>query len=185
MKKATREILIKQQSKTNPDGINPISTVVKAKNLIDDSPENSTPMHEVLGALVLCETVMKDLMAHIDSLTEQLNAMSETDLCAQLIKEGVLNPGETPIISVVDKRGVKTSKIVCSTTKQSLNIDALKEAAKDPGVFASLPKELKKEGLETSSRIFSLLKAGKIDDMYKPYLVVEDTTKTVFKTTKV
>ena len=180
MKKITHEIIVSQKNKSG-DGINPISTIVGAKSLFDDSSTLSSK----LGALVLIEKILKDLKDHFDNLMDELKATPSEEICKRLVEEGVLGEGETPIISVVDKTGTKTSKIVCETTRKSLNIDALKALASDPAVFATMPDELKKSSLQTTAVIKSLLDAGTLPDMYKPYVCEEEIKTTGLKGTKI
>jgi len=183
MKKKTRNIIINQQTPTK-EGINPINVVVKTKRLIS-TEEGAPALSEVLGALILVEKIIKDLTDNYDNLMDQLKATGEEEICRRLVAEGVLEEGETPIITVIDRGGGSTSKIVCDTTRQTLNIDGLKDLARDPATFAAMPAELKKEGLQTSSEIKKLFDAGKIDEAYLPYMYTSSTTITGFKTTKI
>ena len=133
-----KEIVVTQATKENPNGINPVSVVVGSKRLLDTS---DTSVSNKLAAMILTEAVIKELKDHLENLSEQLEGTSYDDITKALIDEGVLAPGETPVISVVDKKGNKISKVLTSTTKNDLVYDTFKALAKDDTFFAELPDE--------------------------------------------
>ena len=93
-------------------------------------------------------------------------------------------PGETPVISVVDKKGNKISKVLTSTTKNDLVYDTFKALAKDDTFFAELPDEYKKIDLQGKPFFSSLYKADAIDPKYKKYFSMEENTVTGLKAIK-
>ena len=121
-----KEIVVTQATKENPNGINPVSVVVGSKRLLDTS---DTSVSNKLAAMILTEAVIKELKDHLENLSEQLEGTSYDDITKALIDEGVLAPGETPVISVVDKKGNKISKVLTSTTKNDLVYDTFKALA--------------------------------------------------------
>ena len=99
-----KEIVVKQATKEDPNGINPVSVVIGSKRLLDTT---ETSVSNKLAAIILTEVVIKELKDHLDNLTTQLETTSYDDITKALVDEGVLAPDETPVISVIDKKGNK------------------------------------------------------------------------------
>ena len=176
-----KEIVDTQDTKENPNVINPVSVVVGSKRLLDTS---DTSVSNKLAAMILTEAVIKELKDHLENLSEQLENTSYDDITKALIDEGVLAPGETPVISVVDKKGNKISKVLTSTTKNDLVYDTFKALAKDDTFFAELPDEYKKIDIQGKPFFSSLYKADAIDPKYKKYFSMEENTVTGLKAIK-
>lgn len=181
-RKIKKEIVLSQQTKDNPTGISPISVLVGAKRLLDTSDAS---VSSKIGALIMGEQILADLKAQIDNLSDQLEQTDYEDIVDALIKEGVLEEGEVPVFSVIDKKGKKVSKVLTTTTTKSLNMDAFKDLVKDPDIFKALPEEFKKIDIQGKSFFSSLYKAGKIGATYEKYFSMEDSTKTTLKATKI
>ena len=176
-----KEIVVKQAPKEDPNGINPVSVVIGSKRLLDTS---DTSVSNKLAAIILTDVVIKELKDHLDNLTTQLETTSYDDITKALVDEGVLAPDETPVISVIDKKGNKISKVLTSTTKNDLIYDTFKTLAKDDSFFAELPDEYKKIDIQGKPFFSSLYKADAIDPKYKKYFSMEESTVTGLKSVK-
>lgn len=175
-----KEIVISQQTKDNPTGISPITVLVGAKRLLDSS---DAPVSTKIASLILGQQILADLKAQVENLQTQLEDASYEDVCKALIDEGLLKEGETPVFSVIDKKGKKISKVLTTTTSHSLNMDAFKEEVKDPDVFAALPDEYKKVDIQGKPFFTSLYKAGLLGS-YEKFFSMEDKTTTGLKSIK-
>ena len=176
-----KEIVVEQATKDNPNGISPISIIVGSKRLFDTT---DGPVSSKLAAMILTETIVKELKDHLENLEKQLNDASYDDVVAALVKEGVLEVGEVPVITTIDKKGNKISKVLTSTTKNDLTYDDFKTLAKDDTFFAELPDEYKKIDIQGKSFFSSLYKADAIDPKYKKYFSMEESTVTGLKAIK-
>lgn len=180
-KQVKREIVISQQTEKT-EGINPIGVLVKTRRLLGD---DGTPVSTKIGALILGEQILEDLKNQIKDLSEQLETTTYEDILKALIEEGVLHSeDEVPVFTVINKKGEKVTKALTTTTTKSLNMDAFKEAIKDPDVFKALPEEFKKTDIQGKPFFTSLYKAGKLGPVYEGYFSMEDSIKNTLKTIK-
>ena len=180
-RKIKKEIIINQQTKDR-EGINPISVLVGSKRLLDTSDHSVSTK---IGALILGQEILKDLKTQIDNIQEQLQDASYEDVLEALKEEGVISEGETPVFSVINKAGKKTSVMLSKTVTHSLDISDLKEAAKDPDVFDALPDDFKKVDLKGVPYFTSLYKEGKIPTAYEKLFHMEDKEKVSMKSIKI
>lgn len=176
-----KEIVVNQATKENPNGINPISVVIGSKRLLDTSDSS---VSSKLAAMILTEAVIKELKDHLDNLNDQLTNASYDDIVNALIAEGSLAAGEVPVISVVDKKGNKISKILTTSAKSDLVYDSFKALAEDPEFFDKLPDIYKVVALQGKTFFKSLYKKDAIEDEYKKYFTMEETTTTGLKAIK-
>ena len=179
-RKIKREIVISQQTKDKA-GINPISVLVSSKRLLDSG---DIKVSDKIGALILGKQILDDLKDQVKNLEEQLTDASYEDVVEALTKEGVLDDGEIPVFSVINKAGKKTSMMLSKTTSHSLNMDDFKETVKDPAIFDALPEDFKKTDLKGVPYFTSLYKAGKIPSVYESMFHMEDKEKISMKSIK-
>lgn len=175
-----REIRITQQTKDNPEGISPISVLVKSKTLLSSA---DAPVSAKIGAIILGKQILSDLKSQLDNLEIQLEETPIEDLKKALIAEGVLAEGEKPIFVITDKTGKEHTKTLSETVTHSLNMDKFKDLVKDPAVFDALPEEYKKHDIQGKPFFSSLYREGSLG-IYEKYFSMEDKTTTGLKSIK-
>lgn len=153
-KKVKREIVLEQDNGKN-GGISVVGTLQRKDKLMDTS---SMSLSQKLGAIILGGLLIDTLKTSYDSLVQQLEDTPEEDVINQLIAEGVLNPGETPVISVIDRAGIKHSGTLGTSVTSKFHMEDFKKLADDPDIFDALPdeyKEIKLRGAAFFKKLFT------------------------------
>lgn len=182
-KKIKREIVISQQTDKNPKGIVP-SKIISSSDRFLDTTTNTVA--QKIGGLILAQAIYEDLGTKIDHMEKQINALPYSDLIKALVDEGVINEGETPVFTVVNKSGTKISKELLEKTTSSFDMSSFRSYIADPDHYEELPDEykvLKKDTL-SSAEFKRLFQADAIAPAYKGMFALNTETKNSLKTVK-
>lgn len=168
---------IKQLLKTKTTGVSVVGTLLRPEKLMDTK---AMPLKDKLGAIILGGLFVNTLKESYDSLVKQLEDTPLEEVTEELIKEGVLEAGETPVITVIDRAGAKHSCSLGSSTSATFNMEEFKKYAEDPDIFDALPdeyKEVKVRGAAFFKKLFTADALG----AYKKYFSLESETLTKLK----